>query len=247
MRRYLRVFALTSIAGAACGPESPAGTSAGTSGADVSTSTTGEGGSTGTQAASTSTTVTPTSADTTEAIDATTTSSGTETTSDTDFDTTTDEMPWGECAEPYVDWDKEHVDCMVDWPTMTAVHGEGPATGLVSVTRIYFAVDYYACTPDGLTLGWLVIDDPTTPTAVLYGYASCGPERWIGEHDRKGEILGSGTPIGVTMTIDGFAGDWISADPIDPPRILGSFTGDLVGPFEAIHCAALDTAIWNCG
>ncbi len=48
------------------------------------------------------------------------------------------------------------------------------------------------------------------------------------------------------MTIDGSTGDWMSADPIDPSRIFGTFAGDLVGPFEAVHCASLDKSFWNC-
>jgi len=55
-------------------------------------------------------------------------------------------------------------------------------------------------------------------------------------------------PLSLELTIDGFAGDWDDADPVDdPPRILGSFAGDLVGAFEAVHCAALDGYSNNCG
>lgn len=177
---------------------------------------------------------------TTEPFEATTTSS-------TGAEPTTGGLPWGECAEPYLDWDEEHVDCVVDWPTTTKVHGEGPAAGLMPVTRVYFGVGYYACTPDGLELHHVVIDDPFMPAAVLYGGAACGPELWIGEYEREGQLSGSETPLGVTMTIHGFTGDWTSANPVDPPRIFGTFAGDLVGPYEAVHCAALDEAFWNCG
>jgi len=44
-----------------------------------------------------------------------------------------------------------------------------------------------------------------------------------------------------------FTSIWVSDDPVDPPRLLGSFSGDLVGPFEAVHCAALDLYYDNCG
>lgn len=48
------------------------------------------------------------------------------------------------------------------------------------------------------------------------------------------------------MTIDSYAGDWESADPVDPSRLFGSFSGDIIGPFEATHCAAIDMYYTNC-
>ena len=84
------------------------------------------------------------------------------------------------------------------------------------------------------------------PGAVVFGGAECGPELWIGEYEREGKLSGSKTPIDVAMTIAGFTGDWMSVDPIDPPRIFGTFAGDLVGSFEAVHCAALDNYYWEC-
>ena len=65
----------------------------------------------------------------------------TTTTADTGSGTTTGGLPWGECTEPFLDWNQEHVDCLVDWPTMTTVHGEGPAAGLMPVTRVFFGVE----------------------------------------------------------------------------------------------------------
>jgi hypothetical protein len=48
------------------------------------------------------------------------------------------------------------------------------------------------------------------------------------------------------MTLESYSGDWLSADPVDPPRLIGSFSGALVGPFEAVHCGSLDASSSNC-
>ncbi len=217
----------------ACGPGKPEdGASGGTSGAT----------STGLASDSMGTGPAPT-----EATSTTASSSATSTTEPSEA-TTTDGSPWS-CEAPFVDWGEEHVDCMIDWPTMTAVHGEGPAAGLIPVTRVFFGVVYYNCGGDGLDGLWLwqvVLDDPFMPAGVVRGGASCGPEGWIGEYEGEGTLSGSETPFSVMVTIDGFTGDWMSVDPVDPPRLLGTFARDLVGPFEAVHCAALDRYFGEC-
>lgn len=35
-------------------------------------------------------------------------------------------------------------------------------------------------------------------------------------------------------------------DPVDSPRLFGSFSGDLVGPFEATHYALNDGYLFAC-
>lgn len=246
MRPPARVSALILVA--ACGPEASGETSSNGSTDAVSDSVV-----TGPQSATEATSADPTSGTTvpsgtttgaTDSVDATSAST---TSTDTSSETSLGELPWGECEQPYVDWVVEHLDCIVDWPTMTMVHGEGPASSLTPVTRVFFGVKYYACLPEGLTLGYVILDDPLMPTATIFASAACGPDKWIGEIDSIGELSGSKVPIKLTMTIDSFTGDWVNNNPVDPPRILGTFTGDLVGPFEAVHCAALDEAVWDCG
>ncbi|MCY1013400.1 hypothetical protein OV079_49315 [Nannocystis pusilla] len=85
------------------------------------------------------------------------------------------------------------------------------------------------------------------PQAVLHrSVAECGPEQWPVTYELEGRFVDV-SPFFTTMAIDGFIGDWLSTDPVDPPRIYGTFSGDLAGPFEAVHCAANDVFIDNCG
>jgi len=240
----------------ACGPEAPGDVTDGASAGGSGTASSEGGGTDGVP----ETTSTPTSGGPTSSAGATTTgvpgpvdtTAATETTeaastNDTGGESSTG-LPSGECAEPFRqwDWNEPHVDCLVDWPTTTMIHGEGSAAGLPPVTRVFFGVGYYAC-EDGLFLLPIVLADPFQPAATLYGGARCGPELWLGESEREGELAPSETPISATLKIDGFAGDWMSAEPVDPPRLFGSLAGDLVGSFEAVHCAALDEVIDNCG
>ncbi|WP_434420270.1 hypothetical protein [Nannocystis pusilla] len=244
MRRCIRLTALALVS--ACGPGAPGDGPSSETADEATTGAASDSLATGSQGTGGTTTTSGTTiADTAESTDATDPSTAT-TTVATGSETTTGDLPWGECEEPYLDWEEEHVDCVLDWPTTTMIHGEGPAAGLTPVTRVFFGVGYYACALEGLELREVVLDDPLAPSATFFGGASCGPDGWIGEHVREGELSGSNTPIDVTMTIDGFSGDWMSADPVDPPRLLGTLSGDLVGPFEAVHCAALDRAVSNC-
>lgn len=243
MRPFTRMSGLILVA--ACGPGSPGDGGSAEASGNGSTVAVSDSVVTGPQSATEATNADPTSGTTVPS--GTTTTGTTEPVNTTTTSDTSSETSSGECERPYVDWVAEHLDCMVDWPTTTMVHGEGPASSLMPVTRVFFGVDYYACLPDGLTLGNLILDDPLMPAATIFESAACGPDQWIGEYDSVGELSGSKVPIKVTMTIDSFTGDWVNNKPVDPPRILGNFAGDLVGPFEAVHCAALDEAAWDCG
>lgn len=81
---------------------------------------------------------------------------------------------------------------------------------------------------------------------MVFAGLECALDPWLGEHAVGGHLPVDGIDIAASMTIDSYAGDWDSIDPVDPPRLLGSFSGDLVGPFEAVHCAALDGHQNNC-
>ncbi len=80
---------------------------------------------------------------------------------------------------------------------------------------------------------------------LIHAGLECALDPFLGSHEVGGWLLDS-TDIDVTMTIESYAGDWHSEDPVDPRRLLGHFAGDLVGPFEAIHCAELDVFYDNC-
>lgn len=140
------------------------------------------------------------------------------------------------CAQPEFDWSYDF-DCMVDWPTMTMVEGAGAAAGLTPVHRVFFGIHFEACAHPAFELQTIVLADPFEPTARMFAAADCGPEQWPGVYVSTGKLTESDEELAAMLTIDGFAGDWVSAEPADPPRFFGSFTGDLVGSFEAIHSA----------
>lgn len=111
---------------------------------------------------------------------------------------------------------------------------------------MFFGIHFEACAHPAFELQTIVLADPFEPTGRMFAAADCGPEQWPGVYVSTGKLTGS-DELAAMLTIDGFAGDWVSAEPVDPPRFFGSFTGDLVGSFEAIHCSELDVAIFNCG
>jgi hypothetical protein len=249
---------------AACGPGGPAdgtgSTSDGMTGGDVTiaastvaptTSTSGSSGSSGTSGTSevtiADTTTTTTSGSSTSDGGATSTA-GFEPCEDTILATTFLEDGAGtvpKCVDAQVDWKSEHIDCKLDCSTMTDVHGDGPAAGMSPVTQVTFGIIYGAC-GTGITLRQFHLGHPVKPQAIAQAYLECALDPWLGEHPVGGN-LSDETPFDAVMMIDSYAGDWFSADPVDPPRLLGSFSGDLVGPFEAVHCAALDLFYDNCG
>jgi hypothetical protein len=150
----------------------------------------------------------------------------------------------GDCVDPQIDWDGSHNDCIVECSTMTDVHGQGPAAGLAPMTRAAFGVAGSVCWP-GLTLQRVRLGDLAVPQIELIPGLACGLDPWLGEHVLHPQ-LADGTELAVIMTIEGFGGDWLSVDPVDPPRLFGSLSGDLVGPFEALHCAGLDSYYDSC-
>lgn len=110
--------------------------------------------------------------------------------------------------------------------------------------RASFAVDGSVCSP-GLTLRRIVLGDLNAPRVVLFPGLTCGLDPWLGEHVLQPK-LADGTELSVTLTIEAHGGDWESEDPADPPRLFGSLSGDLVGPFEATYCAWLGTFYDSC-
>lgn len=269
MARIVRVVGL--VLAVACGPGAPNGTTAGepgdpTGGPGVA-STTGEpvvtgsaGTSSGESTSSTSSgagTHDATLADATTALTGDVTTSGVAGSSTTeveppcedsmDVTATTGAWPGNvpKCVDTEFDWKTEHVDCLVECSTMTQIHGEGPAAGIKPVTRIAFGVDYGVC-GTGIALNRFYLGRPAAPQATIYAGLECALDPFLGSHEVGGWLPDS-TDIDVTMTIESYAGDWHSEDPVDPPRLLGHLAGDLVGPFEAIHCAALDVFYKSCG
>ena len=93
---------------------------------------------------------------------------------------------------------------------------------LGSVTRITFGITYGAC-GKGLALERLYLrNNPYKRQAIVWAGIECALDPWIGDHVVQGR-LADDTPFTATMTIDSYAGDWESADPVDPPRLFGSF------------------------
>ena len=76
----------------------------------------------------------------------------------------------------------------------------------------------------------------------------CAPEGWIGDHPIvKYNTGGIGTAtVTATLTIDGFSGDWDSEVPVDPPRMIGHFSGGRVGHGEVLRVDRLDTFSDRC-
>lgn len=148
------------------------------------------------------------------------------------------------CINPHINWIEQHVDCALDCSDKTLVHGEGPAANLVLVSQITFDIGYGKC-GYGLLLRRLYLGHPSAPKATVSAYLECGLDPWIGAHPVNGRLADQ-TPFSATLTIDGYSGDWNSPDPVDPPRLFGSFSGDLVGPFEATHCALNDGYLLAC-
>jgi hypothetical protein len=148
-----------------------------------------------------------------------------------------------ECDVAQIDWHSEHPDCRVECSTITQIHGAGPLAGMPVVTQIAFGVAYSPCW-SGLGLHRIRLGSLGKPQLDLYPALACGLDPWLGDHPLEGTLFDD-TPFAVTLTIESYAGDWMSEDPSEPPRLLGSFSGDLVGPFEAIHCGGLDYTT-NC-
>lgn len=248
----------------ACGPgKSDDGTASassdptsGTTTAPTSVSTTGDPVVTGTPSTSDAPETTQPDATTTTTTTTSPTTSGTTATSTTGLEPCEDTLAATDydrdepgdvpqCVDAQVEWKLARVHCNIDCSTMTQLHGEGPAAGLPPVTQIAFGVDYGAC-GSGLTLSRFHLGHPIKPQATLHAGIQCALDPWLGAHPVDGQLPDE-TSFAATMMIDSYAGDWQSDDPADPPRLFGSFSGDLVGPFEAVHCAALDIYYDNCG
>lgn len=246
LRPVRRSIWLSLLLTLACGPGAPGEGSSTTSAAD----SIGEASQTSTQPTTTSDASGTTIASDGTVITGTTNASDgpatTGTTTGIPADTTTTEQPPPPCV-PETDWNEPHFDCLIDWPVTTKLQGVGPAASLGAVTKIFFGVRDEACI-DGLSLEVpLAVGDPVTPAAVLYSIvAECGPEQWPGTYDLQGFLTDDST-FSTIMKIDGYLGDWQSPDPVDPPRIFGTLSGDLVGTFEAVHCATIDMFFNNCG
>ncbi len=249
MVRCLQFTALALVV--SCGPGLPeddtTGGTSGTSRADETT--TGGVPTTSGPVSTTPAADTSTGADTsTDATTTTTAMTTIATTGSTGGDETAEAPPFERCEPPPKEWHNEHFDCVLDQPTMTQVHGEGPAGTLPPTTHVFFGVTHGACDGSLRMNGMTVGADPMMPDAAVFVGRGCGPDGWLGGDLAVGKLSPDAVPLSLELTIDGFVGDWDDADPVDdPPRILGSFTGDLVGAFEAVHCAALDGYSNNCG
>jgi hypothetical protein len=219
---------------AACGPGRPPDGTGGASGSASSLDSAGDSSAAPTTSTSSTTSTT--------SDDSTTSAETCGNWSSTALETVPGDPPM--CVDPQVEWHEKHLDCALDCSTATELHGEGPAAALAGVTRISFDVVYGAC-GEGLQLRRLHLGSPYAPKAVVWAGIDCALDPWLGAHPVTGR-LADDTEFTATMTIDGYAGDWDSPDPVDPPRLFGSFGGDLVGPFEAVHCAALDAYYDNC-
>ncbi len=136
------------------------------------------------------------------------------------------------------------VGCTLAAPPGTSIQGK---TGLGPFTadRAYFGV---------VGLG----DDIWSPVLVFLApgadpdgaVASFEPhtdpyDQWVGEWPCAGQHADKSmydTAV-VTLKITGLVGNWDAADPADPPRVVGSIVGDLVGDFDAVYCDKTDDVI----
>lgn len=68
---------------------------------------------------------------------------------------------------------------------------------------------------------------------------------WIGQWVFGGHVVHKGMFVApsVDVTITEFAGNWDANDPADPPRLVGTFAGDLAGSFDAVFCDKLNIEI----
>lgn len=254
---------------AACGPGAPGDPSAtaSTSGDPPGSSSTVSSGAPPTTSTSSTTsttsTTTATTATTTTAHDSsagvTTTSAAPDGTSTTGTSTSTgfdtcdpghtgdtidDPGDVPDCVEPQVEWKEAHHDCIADCSTETELHGEGPAAGL-HATRITFNIVAGVCGKGIQLQRFHIGSNPLQPAATVWAGLDCGLDPWLGSFPVTGR-LADDTPFEATLTLDSYSGDWQSPDPVDPPRLFGSFTGDLVGSFEAVHCGKFDIYYDNC-
>lgn len=238
---------------ASCGPGAPqAGTTDASSTTGAGTLSTTATNGTATTFVTSGTPTTSSNADTTAPMDSSSgaqssasTTTGFETCGEwesTGVEPVPAEIPF--CVDPQVEWNEEHFDCVIECSMATQLHGEGPAASLVLVSRITFSVAYGLC-GKGLMLQRLFLGHPLAPKATVGAWIDCGLDPWVGTFPVDGRLADQ-TEFSAMMTIDGYAGDWISPNPVDPPRLFGSFSGDLVGAFEATHCSANDTRQDHC-
>lgn len=145
------------------------------------------------------------------------------------------------------------VGCTLAAPP-TAVKGKTPL-GQFSADRAYFgAVDINGILIQPHLMLLSPGADPLTEFAEHSG--NTGPivedwdftdvyDLWLGPWETVSDVIAKNmfANVAVTITITELAGNWDAPDPNDPPRLLGSFAGDLSGPFEAIYCDKLDINI----
>lgn len=139
-------------------------------------------------------------------------------------------------------------------PAGTALTGTsalGPFTG----DRAWFGAALYNFEPRRPTL--LVLSPEADPAVEFEQQdGSSGPifsvyevdtafelDMWLGTSENFGSVYADGMTdvVAVTITITELAGNWDVADPLDPPRLVGSFTGEISGSFDAVYCDELDT------
>jgi len=107
-------------------------------------------------------------------------------------------------------------ECPTELSAATAIEGAGE-----TLTVATFGVSVEACM-EGNNFTGLAFGDPAEPTVFIYGWPGeyrCGPETWLGAHVTKAYRVGEQPdPIElmVTLTIEGFAGDWDNEAPQEP-------------------------------
>lgn len=250
----LALSALALACGPGAPPESTTTATASSTGEDLTTTTSGVVTTSTATSTTTSSDPDPTTTGTTaDPADPSTTSTTTDSTTTTGFETCGEgetvavepvpaDVP--DCADPQVEWLEEHFGCALECSDATRIHGEGPAAGLLLVSQITFSINYGAC-GHGLRLQRFFLGHPLAPQATVWVWLECGLDPWLGTFAVDGSLADQ-TEFSAMLTIDGYAGDWHSPDPVDPPRLFGSFSGDLVGPFDATHCALNDSRNLAC-
>ena len=234
--------------------ERPLGDSATETSDDGSTSPTSSGPGTGVGTTTTTTTTTSTTTAATSAGTTSTSGPGSTVTS-----TVTGDPSGPDTATTLVPPDLPPVDgqpsgltgCNLAAPSGTAIKGES-SLGVFEGDRAYFGVVWFGSelieprllvlSPQADAAAELMLPAGTTGPILNGEINTEAYTHWPGLWSFPALLVfqGQAASPSVNATIVAFAGNWDAPDPNDPPRLVGSLSGDLAGPFDAVYCNTLD-------
>ncbi|MFY0538395.1 hypothetical protein [Nannocystis pusilla] len=177
-------------------------------------------------------------------------------------DITTSGDPAGTTGErldlPPAPPDANLVGCTLDAPPGTAITGS-TVLGPFEADRAYFGglhADGDLVMPTFMFLSPGALADVElwqqlgTTGEIIHGVALTQPfNAWVGDWTLDSDIItgNSVDPVASQLEITGFAGNWSVTDPSDPPRLLGTLTGDVAGTFDAVFCDHLNIILPHDG